>query len=246
MDRRLTKETFLERAKWYHGDKYDYSKVVYVNNSTKVCIICPEHGEFWQRAQSHMHGCGCPKCISHPRGKLIFGVATNDISENTNCACYMHWYLMLSRCYYDKALRLNPSYSDVRVCDEWLTYSNFKKWFDEHYVEGWQLDKDILVKGNKVYSPDTCCFVPKQINSLFIRHKKKKDSLPIGVSKRGKKYVSMLSMKYLGRFDTPEEAFDAYKMAKEAHIKEMADKWKDKLDPKVYNTLYNWEMELIY
>ena len=57
-----TKENFLEKAKEIHGDKYDYSNVEYVNNRTKVCIICPEHGEFWQMPDNHLHGCGCPKC----------------------------------------------------------------------------------------------------------------------------------------------------------------------------------------
>ena len=57
-----TTEEFIRRAKEVHGDKYDYSKVKYVNNSTKVCIICPEHGEFWQKPAGHLRGCGCPKC----------------------------------------------------------------------------------------------------------------------------------------------------------------------------------------
>ena len=53
---------FIQKAKQVHGDKYDYSKVNYVNSQTKVCIICPEHGEFWQTPNSHLQGCGCPKC----------------------------------------------------------------------------------------------------------------------------------------------------------------------------------------
>ena len=62
MPKRLTKENFIERAKKIHNDKYDYSKVEYVNNSTKVCIICPEHGEFWQTPDSQLRGRGCPIC----------------------------------------------------------------------------------------------------------------------------------------------------------------------------------------
>ncbi len=57
-----TKTMFVEEARKVHGDKYDYSKVNYVNNSIKVCIICPEHGEFWQTASGHLRGRGCPKC----------------------------------------------------------------------------------------------------------------------------------------------------------------------------------------
>ena len=60
--RKLTTEEFVEKAKTVHGDKYDYSKVEYLNNSTYVCIICPEHGEFWQKPSNHLMGNGCPKC----------------------------------------------------------------------------------------------------------------------------------------------------------------------------------------
>ena len=61
--KRLTLEKFIDISKTKHGDKYDYSKVEYINNSTKVCIICPEHGEFWQTPNSHMQGRGCSKCV---------------------------------------------------------------------------------------------------------------------------------------------------------------------------------------
>ena len=59
---------FKEKAQKVHGEKYDYSKVEYVNNSTKVCIICPEHGEFWQTPNNHLHGYGCPKCKAEKIG----------------------------------------------------------------------------------------------------------------------------------------------------------------------------------
>ena len=60
--RRLTKEEFIEKARQVHGDKYDYSKVEYKNNKTKICIVCPIHGEFWQRPNDHLNGRGCDKC----------------------------------------------------------------------------------------------------------------------------------------------------------------------------------------
>ena len=62
MPRKLTQEEFIKRAREVHGDKYDYSKVEYVNANSKVCIICSEHGEFWQKPASHLLGCGCPYC----------------------------------------------------------------------------------------------------------------------------------------------------------------------------------------
>lgn len=60
--KKMTTEEFIEKAKSVHGSKYDYSKVEYLNNRTKVCIICPEHGEFWQEPGNHLRGCGCDKC----------------------------------------------------------------------------------------------------------------------------------------------------------------------------------------
>ena len=65
--KRLTTDEFIRRAKDIHGNKYDYSKSVYVNAVTKVCIICPEHGEFWQLPNNHLKGCGCPKCSNNDR-----------------------------------------------------------------------------------------------------------------------------------------------------------------------------------
>lgn len=71
MRRCLTTEEFIERARKIHGEKYDYSKVVYVNTLTKVCIICPEHGEFWQTPEKHLKGQGCKKCGNKKGGEKI-------------------------------------------------------------------------------------------------------------------------------------------------------------------------------
>ena len=75
-----TKE-FIEKAKRIHGDKYDYSKVKYVNNRTKVCIICPEHGEFWQRPTSHLKGCICYRCSQKAKAKKQKKSSTNEFIE---------------------------------------------------------------------------------------------------------------------------------------------------------------------
>ena len=61
-NKNVTSGEFIEKARKVHGNKYDYSKVNYVDNSTKVCIICPEHGEFWQTPNDHLNGCGCSIC----------------------------------------------------------------------------------------------------------------------------------------------------------------------------------------
>ena len=150
-----------------------------------------------------------------------------------------------------------PTYTGVEVCKEWLNFQNFAEWcetqefFNVKDDKGkvFHLDKDVLVKGNKVYSPETCSFIPSEINSLLTSAKRSRGKYPIGVYyKKGlmKPFVSQVNLgngqNRLGSFSTPEEAFLAYKTAKEAYIKEVAEKWKGKIDDKVYEALINWEI----
>ena len=77
--KRLTTEEFIQKAKEIHGNKYDYSKVKYVNNKTKVCIVCSEHGEFWQRPDSHLYmKTGCPKCTEFEGEKTLYNILINE------------------------------------------------------------------------------------------------------------------------------------------------------------------------
>lgn len=190
--------------------------------------------------------------------KRVFGFGINDHQENV-CnedgkikPSYRHWYNMLARCYNDKTKSNSPHCFDCTVCEEWKSYSCFKKWFDGHYVEGWELDKDILVKGNKEYAPDKCCFVPREVNSLFTKHARGRGKYPIGVyyNSRGwqRKYVAALHIdgarRSVGCFLTPEEAFNAYKVAKEEQIKVVADRWKDVIEEKVYKAMCNYKVEI--
>lgn len=244
------KETFVEKAKKIHGEnKYDYSKVEYKTSINKVCIICPQHGEFWQTPHSHLNGSGCPKCANKKR--LVLGFGIDDVEDiEQNKAAHKHWVGMIRRCYDEDFKQLNPTYIGCSVCEEWRKLSSFKEWFDKHYVEGWELDKDILIKGNKQYSPFACSFVPSEINLLFSKRNRLRGECPIGVYYREdkQKYCAGIGRKkrniYLGLYSTPEEAFYAYKVAKEAYIKEVADKWKGKLDPRVYKAMYEYQVEI--
>lgn len=101
---------------------------------------------------------------------------------------------MMRRCYDPKYHEKEPTYKGCEVCKEWLNFQMFAEWYyKNHYeIEGQRicLDKDILLKGNKIYSADTCIFVPHRINSLFVKSYKLRGELPIGVSyhKRDKKF----------------------------------------------------------
>lgn len=246
---RKTTEQFIAEAKAVHGDKYDYSKVEYVNNNTKVCIICPTHGEFWQIPKSHLNGNGCKKC--HQCSKHKYGVAICDIPNVCHERFYLIWRSILDRALSNVYKNKFPTYKDCTVCKEWLTLSNFKNWFESlenGYKDGYHLDKDILVKGNKVYSPETCCFVPCEINLLFAR--KNRGVLPIGVQRVKNSFIASISVKYsnkyIGCYSTPEEAFTAYKLAKEQYIKELAESYfqQGKITERVYNALMKYEVEI--
>ena len=171
---------------------------------------------------------------------------------------YSVWQSMLSRCYSEKCKKKYPTYKDCSVCKEWLNYSNFKEWFDNNYyeIDGEQmcLDKDILMKGNKAYSPNTCVFVPQNINKLFTKSNKIRGKLPIGVTFRKdiNKYKAQCSTFYnckkqkksLGYFSNEIDAFNAYKQFKETEIKRMADYYKDKIPNKLYEAMYNYKVEI--
>ena len=166
---------------------------------------------------------------------------------------YRLWNNMVNRCYNEVTRHIYSAYEDCFVADEWKYLSKFKDWCEKQIgfdQDKWHLDKDILVKGNKVYSPETCCFVPPELNCALAGNKKVRGSFPQGVIynstktryrariQRGDKWES------LGTYDTPEEAFYAYKTVKETYIKSLAEKWKDQIDPRVYESLMNWTIEI--
>lgn len=198
------------------------------------------------------------KTITNPHHPKIFGVGYLGIGiYNTvkNCYAYERWYGVMKRCYSEKSRVRFPTYKDVTVCEEWHSFQNFTKWHEENWKpymdSSWHIDKGILVKGNKVYSPETCCFVPQEINVLFLKRKSVENKLPTGVNVnrgRGKKYVFSFSKnnenmsKLVGSI---EEGFDMYKTVKEEWIKEVADKWKNLILSQVYKAMYNYKVEII-
>lgn len=164
---------------------------------------------------------------------------------------YKTWQSMLVRCYSPKCQNRRPTYIGCSVCDEWLYFPTFQKWFDANYVEGWHLDKDMLVNGNKKYGPDTCIFVPSQINSLFSDHGGARGEYPLGVCyhKETGKFEAKMAIdgkqQHLGLFMNADEAHRAYLVAKKANVVRIADEWKDKIPPKLYDALIRKAEELI-
>lgn len=173
-----------------------------------------------------------------------------DYSEKNNLICYGAWKGMISRCYHVNSASKNPTYSDCSVHPDWHNFQVFAKWFYNNYKDGFQLDKDILFKGNRVYSAKNCCFVPKDINVLFTSGKKIRGNNYIGVfrTKNNKKYSAQISINskniYLGTFSTEIDAFLEYKKEKEKNIKIVANKHKSNIIPECYNALMNWTIDI--
>jgi hypothetical protein len=153
------------------------------------------------------------------------------------------WASLLYRCYGGEI----SSYIGCFVCSDWHNFQNFARWFKQsNYQEGWHLDKDIVVKGNKTYCPEYCSFVPQEINKLFIKGKSKRGLYPIGVCflEDRNKFLAKEHNRYLGLYETSEEAFTAYKEYKEKLLKEKAEQYKDLLEPKIYNSLISYKVDI--
>ena len=183
----------------------------------------------------------------------IVGYETTTINGK-KIKSYSCWKSMIQRCYSEKYKEKHPTYKDVTCCEEWKYYKNFKEWYNENYYEvndeRMEIDKDILHKGNKIYSPETCCIVPHKINELFVKSDKRRGNLPIGILSYKNKFRVQCNLgekkkqKHLGVYDTIEEAFEVYKKYKIAFIKEMAESYKNKIPIKLYKAMLNWQVEI--
>ena len=159
---------------------------------------------------------------------------------------------MMNRCYNEKFHARQPQYKNCTVCEEWHNFCNYRLWYEgnKYGDEPLDLDKDILFKGNTIYSPETCVLVPHIINTLFLNGKSNRGECPIGVflDSDKRKYRACvafggMSVK-LGTFDTADAAFARYKEYKEDLIKDMAEQYKGMIPHKVYEAMMNWKIEV--
>ena len=194
---------------------------------TSVQLINIKSGEVKDKYLPSVCGVGV---LGNKYPSTISGVKTKE---------YKLWQSMLVRCYSDNFQKKNPTYEGCEVSDKFKSYEYFYEWchkqigFDN---EGWHLDKDLLVKGNKVYNEDSCVFLPNDINLLLTKHESLRGEYHIGVHwcKTHKAFVAQVSKnkgksEHLGYFNTEIEAFEAYKKAKEFFIKEQAESGNHKL-----------------
>ena len=210
--------------------------------------------------------------VVNPYSRTIFNVGYigegkyDTKIKGKRTKAYTVWRGIMERGYSEEFKEKRPTYRDCYVCEEWHNFQNFAKWYEENYYEcngeKMCLDKDILIKGNKIYSPETCVFVPERINMLFTKSDAIRGDYPIGVQYRHKivdgyeyDYLEVYCCitenkrkkgKYLGTFplNRPFQAFYTYKIFKEKYIKQVADEYKNKIPQKLYDAMYKYEVEI--
>ena len=230
-------------------------------NNRDIDVYFPKYNWVFEHAQYQKFKDGEIKCPYERRyyGKGYLGEGKYKVRENSKINPWFKiWHHMLERCYDPKYQEKYPTYKGCTVEDYLLNFQNMSEWLDKNYYkvpgEKMCLDKDILFKGNKIYSRKNCIFVPERINLLFIKHDNARGDCPIGVSPTSSgKYRAYCNdgyakMDYLGTYLTKEEAFQAYKKYKEKIIKETIDSYKGKIPEPFYSKLktamYNYKVEI--
>ena len=226
-----------------------------------IDIYFPEYDWMVKHIQYGHFKNGNVKCPYEPRyyGKGYLGEGRYKVKENGKKSIWFKiWYHMLTRCYDPKYQEKHSTYKGCIVEDYLLNFQHMGEWIENNYYEvpGEQmcLDKDILCKANKVYSKETCIFVPQRINTLFVKNDKTRGDNPIGVNPRSSgNYQVLCNNKYgkniyLGTYSTKEEAFQVYKEYKEKVIKEVIDSYEGIIPEPYYSRLreamYNYEVEI--
>ena len=238
-------------------------KIIKYNNSNDIDVYFPKYNWVSRNRQYTDFKTGKIQCPYEPRFYGVGYVGEGKYTFKTHRCIYDKWTSMIERCYNKKYQEKRPTYIGCAVCSEWHNFQNFAKWYEENYyeIEGEKmcLDKDILVKGNKIYSPETCIFVPQRINELFVKNNAIRGKYPIGISYHKTKEklivrcnvfddnsISYTKSKQIGIFQINqiEEAFKLYKQYKEKTIKQMADKYKLYIPQKLYDAMYRYEVEI--
>lgn len=197
--------------------------------------------------------------VNNPYHKSVYGagfIGEGKYSNKTHPKIYAEWIDLVRRCFDTDFKNKYTTYKDCILEDYLLCFQNFAKWYEENYYEvedeKMNLDKDILVKGNKIYSRDTMIFVPQRINTLFVKSDAIRGKYPIGITYGKNEDKLKVSCKvngkrvHLGAFkpNQVEEAFQTYKQFKENYIKQVADEYKQYIPKKLYDAMYRYEVEI--
>lgn len=235
------------------GDRYTNNKgliseVIAYKNSTDVTIRFIESGYTCRVSSSDLRN-GKTRDV---KMKTYYGVGfigDGQYDTKHNRDSFNAWGGMIQRCYNTNHKNyINYGAKGVIIADKWHDFQLFSEWFYKHKVEGFQIDKDLKIIGSKLYSEDTCSFIPNKVNNLLCNRRKSRGTCPVGVSNNGYSFVAYMQTgrvkrDYLGSYKTCEEAFAAYKTAKEARVKAVANHYYSlgHICKKVYDNLMAWE-----
>lgn len=236
-------------------------KIIEYNNASDIVV------EFQDDYKAKVHSIYqhfANGSVKNPYYLSVYGVGItgNKYPININgeqAKEYVTWLHMIRRCFSHKEKNRITAYKNVTCCNEWILYENFYEWLhgQENFIkwlngDRWCIDKDILIKGNKVYSPETCCLVPNNVNNLILKHEAGRGELPIGMTKHNNKIQVWCSNPFtgkcepLGTYSTKEEAFSIYKSYKEDIIKRVAniEYSNGNITKKCYESLISYQIEI--
>ncbi len=249
------KHNFVDRTGERHINKEGcWGEIIeYVSN--RSCTVKFDNGFV---AYNRQYGDVTRGRIKNLLFKSVYGVGYEGIGKykisngGIHTREYARWHGMLTRAYDPLYHARFPTYKDVTVCEEWHCFQNFAEWFEDNYnpeiMEDWALDKDVLCKDCKVYSPSNCDFIPPEINGMLTSSKATRGECLIGVTLVNGRYAARCNVNGItepfGTYDTELEAFYAYKAAKEAEIKRVANKYRGQITERMYVALMNYEVKV--
>ena len=235
-----------------YDTKFGKCEIIHYRNSTKVTVRFKETAyETTVKLRDLERGKVRDRLLPSVYGIGVVGNKYKTGDENKKI--YSLWCDMLRRCFSDTYKLKYKTYKDCTCSENFKRYEYFYEWCNKQVgydVGGFDIDKDLLIRENKVYSENTCVFLPKEINTVLIKHKCRRGKYLIGVylDKDSNMFTSSINLGnsrrgiHLGLFVTEIEAFNAYKTAKENYLKELAEKWKSKIDERAYNALMKYEV----
>ena len=230
-------------------------KIVKYNNARDVQIQFLNTGYETVAKLNHIKS----GCIKDPYVQSVYAIGIIGTKYPVSEGCkdtkeYTLWKNMLQRCYSEVYKKKQPTYEGCEVSDNFKCYEYFYGWCHSQIGfgnGGWYLDKDLLIKGNKVYSESTCVFLPQEINNVLTKSTASRGEYLIGVSwsETNKAFIARVNKntgksKHLGYFKTELEAYNAYKIAKESFVKEQANNWKSQIDPRAHEALMKYTVNI--
>ena len=222
--------------------------VVEVNKQADVLIAFQDNYRYLVRTTAKCVRAGI---LRNPYQPSVYGVGFmgagrhKSTGDHGKSKAYGIWTGMLKRCYGDDIVKSPKSYDGVTVCEDWHCYQNFAEWYESHkfYGKGYDIDKDLLVEGNKIYSPETCTLVPKDVNQIITDGGARIRGDMMGITFVGSKnkFCAKISIKgkskNLGYYEDPVEARVVYLKSKAKYIRDTAIEYHGKIEPKVFDRL---------